>query len=74
MTPDLDALVVAAYVFPDEYPGLARSGPAAKMSGRGVGGVSGCKAAMGITSDHRFLGLVGLSVAGLVSWHLPSQS
>ncbi len=32
MAPDLEALVVAAYVFADEYPAPARPGPAVKIS------------------------------------------
>ena len=33
MTPDLEALVVTAYVFADEYPVPAKPGPAARTSG-----------------------------------------
>ena len=73
MTPDLEALVVAAYVFADEYPVAARSGPVAKVSDAELVGLAVCQAAMGISSDRQFLGLVGWRLPG---WFpcLPSQS
>jgi hypothetical protein len=73
MTPDLEALVVAAYVFADDYPVPARSGPAAKVSDAELVGLAVCQAAMGISSDRQFLGLVGWRLPG---WFpcLPSQS
>ena len=73
MTPDLEALVVAAYVFADEYPVPARPGPAAKISDAELVALAVCQAAMGISSDRQFLGLVGWRLPG---WFpsLPSQS
>lgn len=73
MTPDLEALVVAAYVFADEYPVPARSGPPAKVSDAELVALAVCQAAMGINSDRQFLGLVGYRLAGWFP-HLPSQS
>ena len=54
---DLEALVVAAYVFADEYPVPARPGPAAKISDAELVALAVCQAAMGICSDRQFLGL-----------------
>ena len=73
MTPDLEALVVAAYVFADEYPVPARPGPAARISDAELVALAVCQAAMGIASDRQFLGLVGWRLPG---WFpsLPSQS
>lgn len=73
MTPDLEALVVAAYVFADEYPVPARPGPAAKVSDPELVALAVCQAAMGISSDRQFLGLVGWRLPG---WFpsVPSQS
>ena len=73
MTPDLEALVVAAYVFADEYPVPARSGPAAKIGDAELVALAVCQAAMGISSDRQFLGLVGYRLPGWFP-HLPSQS
>jgi len=73
MTPDLEALVVAAYVFADDYPVPARPGPAAKVSDAELVALAVCQAAMGISSDRQFLGLVGWRLPG---WFrsVPSQS
>lgn len=73
MTPDLEALVVAAYVFADEYPVPARPGPAAKISDAEMVALAVCQAAMGINSDRQFLGLVGYRLPGWFPY-LPSQS
>ncbi len=73
MTPDLEALVVAAYVFADEYPVPARPGPAAKIADAELVALAVCQAAMGISSDRQFLGLVGYRLPGWFP-HLPSQS
>ena len=72
MTVDLEALVVAAYVFADEYPVPARSGPPAKISDPELVALAVCQAAMGICSDRQFLGLVGYRLPGWFP-HLPSQ-
>ena len=73
MTPDLEALVVAAYVFADEYPVPARPGPRVKTNDAELVALAVCQAAMGISSDRQFLGLVGYRLPG---WFpcLPSQS
>ena len=73
MTTDLEALVVAAYVFADEYPVPARPGRRAQVSDAELVALSVCQAAMGISSDRQFLGLVGRVLPGWFP-HLPSQS
>ncbi len=70
---DLEALVVAAYVFADEYPVPARPGPAAMINDAEVVALGVCQAAMGISSDRQFLGLVGYRLPGWFP-HIPSQS
>jgi IS5 family transposase len=73
MTPDLEALVVAAYVFADEYPVPARPGPSAKIGDAELVALAVAQAAMGISSDRQFLGLVGYRLPGWFPY-LPSQS
>lgn len=73
MTPDLEALVVAGYVFADDYRVPARPGPAAKISDAELVALAVCQAAMGISSDRQFLGLVGYRLPGWFP-HIPSQS
>jgi hypothetical protein len=73
MTADLEALVVAAYVFADEYPVSARPGRRAQVSDAELVALAVCQAVMGIPSDRQFLGLVGRVLAGWFP-HLPSQS
>jgi hypothetical protein len=73
MTPDLEALVVAAYVFADEYPVPARPGPVARISDAELVALAVCQAAMGISSDRQFLGLVSYRLPGWFPY-LPSQS
>lgn len=73
MTADLEALVVAAYVFADEYPVPARPGRRAQVSDAELVALAVCQAAMGIPSDRQFLGLVGRILPGWFP-HLPSQS
>ena len=73
MTSDLEALVVSAYVFADEYPVPARSGPAAKIVDAELVALAVCQAAMGISSDRQFLGLIGWRLPGWFPF-LPSQS
>src|SRR6266540_4587249 len=70
---DLEALVVAAYVFADEYRVPARQGRPALTSDAELVALAVAQAAMGISSDRQFLGLVGYR---LPSWfpHLPDQS
>src|SRR6266508_2806306 len=73
MTADLEALVVAAYVFADEYPVPARPGRPAQVSDAELVALAVCQAAMGISSDRQFLGLVGRVLPGWFP-HLLSQS
>ena len=70
---DLEALVVAAYVFADEYPVPARPGPPVKINDAELVALAVCQAAMGIDSDRQFLGLVGWRLPGWLP-HLPDQS
>lgn len=70
---DLEALVVAAYVFADEYPVPARPGPRVKISDAELVALAVCQASMGISSDRQFLGLVGYRLPGWFP-HLPEQS
>jgi hypothetical protein len=63
MTPDLEALVGAAYVFADEYPVPARPGPPARITDAELVALAFCPA-MGISSDRQFLGLVGYRLPG----------
>ncbi len=73
MTADLEALVVAGYVFADEYSCPARPGRRAKVSDAELVALAVCQAAMGISSDRQFLGLVGRVLPGWFG-HLPDQS
>src|SRR6266498_2425831 len=73
MTADLEALVVAAYVFADEYPVPARPGRPAKISDAELVSLAVCQAAMGISSDRQFLGLVERILPGWFP-HVPEQS
>lgn len=55
---DLEALVVAAYVFADEYPVPARCGRPALVSNSELVALAVAQAAIGISSERQFLGLV----------------
>jgi hypothetical protein len=70
---DLEALVVAAYVFADEYPVPARCGRRALVSDAELVALAVCQAAIGISSDRQFLGLVERVLPGWFP-HLPDQS
>lgn len=69
---DLEALVVAAYVFADEYPVPARGRPALTSDAELVA-LAVAQAAIGISSDRQFLGLVERLLPGWFP-HLPDQS
>jgi Transposase DDE domain len=73
MTTDLEALVVAAYVFADEYPVPARPGRRPSVSDAELVALAVGQAAIGISSDRQFLGLVGRILPGWFP-HLPCQS
>lgn len=70
---DLEALVVAAYVFADEYPVPARCGRPALVSDSELVALAVCQAAIGASSDRQFLGLVARLLPGWFP-HLPDQS
>jgi hypothetical protein len=70
---DLEALVVAAYVFADEYPAPARVGRRPVTTDAELVALAVAQAAIGISSDRQFLGLIGYRLPGWFS-HLPSQS
>src|SRR5262245_60926819 len=70
---DLEALVVAAYVFADEYPVAARGGRPPLTTDAELVALSVAQAAIGISSDRQFLGLIGRVLPGWFP-HLPSQS
>src|SRR6266550_5161889 len=70
---DLEALVVAAYVFADECSVPAGLGRPALTSDAELVALAVCQAAIGISSDRQFLGLVGRVLPGWFP-HLPDQS
>jgi Transposase DDE domain len=70
---DLEALVVAAYVFADEYRVPARSGRPALVADAELVALAVAQAAIGISSDRQFLGLIGRVLPGWFP-HLPDQS
>ena len=61
---DLEALVVAAYVFADEYPVPARGGRPALVTDAELVALAVAQAAIGISSDRQFLGLIGKVLPG----------
>lgn len=70
---DLEALVVAAYVFADEYRVPARGGRPPLTTDAELVALAVGQAAIGISSDRQFLGLVGRILPGWFP-HLPEQS
>ena len=70
---DLEALVVAAYVFADEYRVPSRCGRPALVSDAELVALAVAQAAVGISSDRQFLGLIGRVLPGWFP-HLPDQS
>jgi hypothetical protein len=70
---DLEALVIAGYVFADEHSVPARPGRPAKVTDAELVALAVCQAAVGISSDRQFLGLVGRILPGWFP-HLPDQS
>src|SRR5213083_1277495 len=70
---DLEALVIAAYVFADEYPVPARGGRPALTSDAELVALAVAQAAIGISSDRQFLGLIERVLPGWFP-HLPDQS
>ena len=70
---DLEALVVAGYVFADEYRVPARGGRPPLTSDAELVALAVAQAAIGISSDRQFLGLIGRVLPGWFP-HLPEQS
>src|SRR3954447_25465101 len=70
---DLEALVVAGYVFADEYRVPAGGGRPALVSDAELVALAVAQAAIGISSDRQFLGLIGRVLPGWFP-HLPDQS
>jgi hypothetical protein len=70
---DLEALVVAGYVFADEYRISARPGRPPLITDSELVALAVCQASIGISSDRQFLGLVGRLLPGWFP-HLPDQS
>src|SRR6266540_4607217 len=70
---DLEALVVAGYVFADDFSVPLRPGRPALVSDAELVALAVCQAAMGISSDRQFLGLVGRVLPGWFP-QLPDQS
>jgi hypothetical protein len=72
MTASLETLVIAAYVFADSLV-IPRSGPEGKITDKELIALAVAQAAMGISSDRQFLGLVPFRLAGFFP-HLPDQT
>src|SRR3954447_9378662 len=70
---DLEALVVAGYVFADEYRVPAGGGRPALVSDAELVALAVGQAAIGISSDRQFLALIARALAGWFP-HLPDQS
>lgn len=73
MTADLETLVVAAYYFADPLPAPRRLGRPPEVSDAELVALAVAQAAMGISSDRQFLGLVPHRLPGWFP-HLPDQS
>ena len=73
MTLDLEALVIAAYLFADEYRVPFTYGRPPRVSDAELVALAVGQAAMGISSDRQFLGLVPKVLPGWFP-HLPDQS
>jgi hypothetical protein len=64
---DLEALVVAAYVFVTKYRVAPRGGRPPSVSDAELVALAVAQAAIGISSDRQFLSLIERVLAGLVS-------
>jgi len=73
MTPTLETLVVAGYVFADELRSARRKGRPARVSDEELIALAICQAITGIASDRQFLGIVGKLLPGWFP-RLPEQS
>jgi hypothetical protein len=72
MTAALETLVIAAYVFAASWP-IPRPGPEGKITDAELVALAVAQAAMGESSDRKFLGMVAYRLAGWFP-HLPDQS
>lgn len=72
MTASLETLVIAAYIFADAI-AIPRPGPKGKTTDSELIALAVAQAAMGVSSDPQFLGLVGKVLPGWFP-HLPCQS
>src|SRR5215210_30975 len=73
MTASLETLVVAGYVFADEFRSPRRLGRPPQVSDEELVALAVCQSITGITSDRQFLGIVGKLLPGWFP-HLPDQS
>jgi hypothetical protein len=73
MTPNLETLVVAGYVFADEVRSSRRIGRPPAVSDEELIALAVCQSITGITSDRQFLGVVGRLLPGWFP-RLPDQS
>lgn len=73
MTADLETLVVAGYVFADEFRSPRRLGRPPGVSDEELIALAVCQSITGITSDRQFLGLVGKLLPGWFR-QLPDQT
>jgi hypothetical protein len=73
MTLDLEALVIAAYLFADEYKVPFTYGRPPQVTDAELLALSVGQAAMGLSSDRQFLGLIAKVLPGWFP-HLPDQS
>jgi hypothetical protein len=72
MTASLETLVVAAYVFAHALP-IPRPGPEGKITDAELIALAVAQAAMGESSDRKFLGMIGYRLPGWFD-HLPDQT
>jgi hypothetical protein len=63
MTASLETLVIAAYIFADAA-AIPRPGPAGKITDAELVALAVAQAAMGESSDRKFLGMIGYRLAG----------
>jgi hypothetical protein len=72
MTASLETLVIAAYVFAASFP-IPRPGPDGKITDAELVALAVAQAAMGESSDRKFLGMIAYRLPGWFG-HLPDQT
>lgn len=72
MTASLETLVIAAYIFADSIP-IPRPGPRGKITDAELIALAVAQAAMGESSDRKFLGMIAYRLEGWFP-HLPDQT